>query len=742
MSNQAEYARRKRTFFHRLDDLQQDDETVEESEYSYGSLVVKAGADSKVGPRDPVEGSCRETTDEVAAEVKANNSRQSQGTKADYRPRLETIKPNLGSDSTAAPSSRQAASVVETTPLSPPGTKPATSAHMLSSTTTGHRAESTKIIGKRKKGPTLRLVPEPQQVFRGLTFYFFPNNDIDRARRMRIEKAQEYGATWTKEWSGEVTHVIVECDLRYADLLKFLSISHVPPEKVLVNEKYASDCIVFRTLLDPRQPVYHVPGQHDAKASSGKAVASAETAQSSLPLKPATRDVLTRQPRTPSRIDESSHERETRQQSSGSGKPYEGGSQAKQSDGHQSPTLDDALEEMTSQAHSLQNLPLEEDNGTPPSSDLDSEEARFNSASKVEPCDDKIPKKGNEWQDKFLCMSKHDGDQVIDNPNARTIEVLQRMVDYYEQIGDNWRNRAYRQAIAQLKKQRTYISTKQEAAALPYVGERLAQKIEEITITDKLQRLEQAHLEPSDVALGLFLKVYGVGYHQAMCFVSQGYKTLNDLQTRATLSENQRIGVEHYDDFLSRIPRVEVQQHGAIFRKALQKIDPAFQVIVGGSFRRGAATSGDVDLIITKAGAPLNYLRAIVLDALVPSLFAQGFLKARLSSSVKDRGTKWHGASALPGSSVWRRIDLLLVPWDELGAALIYFTGNDIFNRSIRLLASKKGMRLNQRGLYKDVVRGRDRTKLNEGTLVEGQSERRIFELLGVPWKSPQHRNC
>lgn len=29
MSNQAEYARRKRTFFHRLDDLQQNDETVE-----------------------------------------------------------------------------------------------------------------------------------------------------------------------------------------------------------------------------------------------------------------------------------------------------------------------------------------------------------------------------------------------------------------------------------------------------------------------------------------------------------------------------------------------------------------------------------------------------------------------------------------------------------------------------------------------------------------------------------------
>ena len=75
----------------------------------------------------------------------------------------------------------------------------------------------------------------------------------------------------------------------------------------------------------------------------------------------------------------------------------------------------------------------------------------------------------------------------------------------------------------------------------------------------------------------------------------------------------------------------------------------------------------------------------------------------------------------------WRRIDFLLVPWDEMGAALIYFTGNDIFNRSIRLLASRKGMRLNQRGLYKDVMRGKGREKITEGELLESKSEKRIF---------------
>jgi DNA polymerase IV len=77
-----------------------------------------------------------------------------------------------------------------------------------------------------------------------------------------------------------------------------------------------------------------------------------------------------------------------------------------------------------------------------------------------------------------------------------------------------------------------------------------------------------------------------------------------------------------------------------------------------------------------------------------------------------------------------------------MGAALIYFTGNDIFNRSIRLLASKKGMRLNQRGLYRDVMRGPSRVKVTEGQLVEGRDEKKIFEILGVRWREPHERWC
>lgn len=340
-------------------------------------------------------------------------------------------------------------------------------------------------------------------------------------------------------------------------------------------------------------------------------------------------------------------------------------------------------------------------------------------------------------------MKKKDGKAGNLNPNAHTIEILERMAEYYTGMKDEWRIRAYRKAISSLRGQSKKISTKQEALALPNVGERLAAKIEEIVFTNRLRRLDTVLADSSDEVLQRFTKIYGVGAVQAGKWVDQGFRTLENLRQKATLTKNQQIGIERYEDFLSRIPRTEVEQLGAIVRNALNAIDSGFQITIGGSYRRGATDSGDIDLLITKPNESIGTIRTVVLEQLVPKLSSSNFLRCALATTARDVGTKWHGACSLPFSNApWRRIDLLLVPWDEMGAALIYFTGNDIFNRSVRLLASAKGMRLNQRGLFKDVMRGKGRVKWTEGTLLEGKGEKKIFEILGVPWRPPEHRIC
>lgn len=345
-------------------------------------------------------------------------------------------------------------------------------------------------------------------------------------------------------------------------------------------------------------------------------------------------------------------------------------------------------------------------------------------------------------QHKFACMQKSDKASDSENPNARSIEVLQQMLDYYTRTADEWRVLSYRRAINALRRQPNKVVSRAQALSMPGIGPRLADKIEEIVWTNRLRRLENASSTPEDRILQKFLGIYGVGISQASRWVAEGFRSLEDLRDKASLTINQRIGIEHYNDFAQRIPRQEVAIHGEIVRQAVHATDPAVEVIIGGSYRRGASNSGDIDLLITKPDATIEYIRTIMLDVVVPQLFEQDFLMTGLSVTSRADGSKWHGASVSPGSKIWRRIDLLFVPGSQIGAALIYFTGNDIFNRSMRLLASKKGMCLNQRGLYTDVLRSRGRVKLAAGHLIEGRDEERIFMILGVPWRPPEQRIC
>ena len=339
-------------------------------------------------------------------------------------------------------------------------------------------------------------------------------------------------------------------------------------------------------------------------------------------------------------------------------------------------------------------------------------------------------------------MKKNDGSSHQENPNARTIEILQQMADYYDATKDQWRLMAYRKAITALKKQTRMIRTAEEAFDISGIGQRLADKIEEIVLTNRLRRLESTKLDANDKPLRAFMGIYGVRYAQAMKWIEQGHRTIDDLLRKVDLTKNQKVGIEHFDDFQSRIPRCEMDQHNHFMCKTVAKIEPHMQFTIGGSYRRGAKDSGDIDFIVAKPDCSQETLRISMFETVIPHLSALGYLKVALATSSETDGSKWHGACVLPGTTIWRRIDFLLVPYDELGAALIYFTGNDIFNRSIRLLASKKGMRLNQRGLWKNVIRGYNRERLTQGTLVERKDEKKIFQLLGVPWRPPEHRNC
>ncbi|OQO12316.1 hypothetical protein B0A48_02958 [Cryoendolithus antarcticus] len=674
---------------------------------------------------------------------------------ATVRPAGRTSLPRSASDTQLRAHSRPVVQAADPAPrstaLANAVQPPLSTRHTFSGVASTSSAVPT--TGKRKRDGKSAGLPSEQQIFSGLRFYFFPNNDKNPARRLRITKAIEYGAAWVKDFDGTVTHILVDRLMDYAMLIKFLKIERLPGSVALVTEKWQSDCIAWKALLEPAQDQFKVSGAPlngigaARIASRAQTLVSATESDESLELKPAGRGVTARQPTTPvsrtqtqesaqpdaedsrATVDNQSAKHTDLERQVTTGQALRGPPEPDAYLPEATHVITDELDEAIERAKDVQFAPLDDEDG-------DSRPSSSVGGTSFEDGNRKL----KTMEDRYQCMQAHTGGEKSDSPNASTIAILQQMADYYGQVGDEWRIRAYRKAIATLRNLTHKISTKEEALALPNVGDRLALKIEEIVFTNRLRRLDSALAEPRDQVLQTFMQIYGVGFVQASQWVREGYTTIDELDKKAKLTPNQRIGIDHYEDFLFRIPRGEVEQHGAIVRKALQFVDKDFVVTIGGSFRRGAATSGDIDCIVTHPTKDIKYISSTMVDKLVPHLTKSGFLTAALAVTSKDDGTKWHGASCLPGSKTWRRIDFMLVPPEQLGAAMIAFTGNDIFNRSLRLLASNKGMRLNQRGLYKGVMRGKGREKLSEGELVEGRDEKRIFEVLGVTWRPPEHR--
>ena len=618
------------------------------------------------------------------------------------QPWQPSAKVNEGQRTSASPQSRR-------TPAQPghsiprPAIRPEPPEAQALPTPRRTRSERIKQKGKGLK-KTRIIVPGEHQIFRGLCFFFIPNKDDHPVRKMRMEYAEAHGGLRAKVFSEEVTHVIVDERLTADSAVKEFDDGQWPlgipavkinwlvesmGTKVLQNSASSRFCVEGRTSTSVREEA--PPVQLHTAVASCKAKRSATAA-----------------------IEHDNHAdhavaQEVFEISSG-----------QDTDSDELSTL---IQEVQTQ-------------GEVPLSFLD-EGDRGNQDPEYDIPDATVLSK----KEGFQCMKKNIGDKT--GPNAQTISVLQKMATCHDEVDDEWRTRAYRMAITVLGKEPNLIQTREEALKLIGVGPRLADKIAEIVASGSLRQLELTMSDPMLQLLGLFMGVYGAGRTQAHRWVSQGHRTLDDLRNKAELTPNQRVGVHRYDDFAQRIPREEVAQHAAIVRKAIHEVDEELELVIGGSYRRGLADSGDIDILITKKSAGNELIRTLVLDRVVPKLMHSGFLKASLATGRSDEETsKWHGASALPESRIWRRLDLLFVPGDEIGAALIYWTGNDIFNRSIRLLASRKGMRLNQHGLFKHVMRGKSREKVTDGELVESKSEKEIFRRLGVPWRPPEHRRC
>jgi DNA polymerase (family 10) len=142
----------------------------------------------------------------------------------------------------------------------------------------------------------------------------------------------------------------------------------------------------------------------------------------------------------------------------------------------------------------------------------------------------------------------------------------------------------------------------------------------------------------------------------------------------------------------------------------LRERAPDVDFVPVGSVRRGCDTCGDIDILAV--GGDTSLMDVFLGYPRVERVLGHGDTK----SSVRLQG----GYQA----------DLRLVPSENRGAAMQYFTGSRAHNIIIRDRAVQRGLKLNEYGLF----------RVDDDRRVAGETEEGIYDALGMAWIEPELR--
>ena len=308
--------------------------------------------------------------------------------------------------------------------------------------------------------------------------------------------------------------------------------------------------------------------------------------------------------------------------------------------------------------------------------------------------------------------------------NEQFIELMEKLADIMLKQGEPFRARAYQKAQETIMAYPEDIVSPNDLKGKPGIGETIMEKLNEYVATGTLQVLEREKNNP----INIISEVYGIGPKKATDLVSKGITTIEQLRAKQNevLNDTQKVGLKYYEDILQRIPRKEIDEYFHIFKTAFDKVKKTsfddFEIV--GSYRRGAETSGDIDVIITSNSSNTftQFVDILVSRNIILEVLSKGPSKCLVITKI-------------PSSQYARRVDFLFTSKEEYPFSLLYFTGSKIFNTVMRSKALSMGLTMNEHGLYK--LEGK-----KKGDKVEHvfRTEKDIFDYLKLKYISPIER--
>ncbi|MFD0538453.1 DNA polymerase/3'-5' exonuclease PolX [Actinomadura luteofluorescens] len=259
---------------------------------------------------------------------------------------------------------------------------------------------------------------------------------------------------------------------------------------------------------------------------------------------------------------------------------------------------------------------------------------------------------------------------------------------------------------------------------IPNVGRSIAAKIEEYLTTGSIHELEELRAR-IPVGVRQLTLIPTLGPKKAMVlYHERGIDSVEALARAldtgslhglagfgAKTEENLRHGIEILHKAGRRVPLGTAMELAETIVADLSAVAGCESCAFAGSLRRMRDTVGDIDVLAT-SDRPAALMKAFVELPLVEQVIAAGDTKTSIRT----------------GSGL--QVDLRVVPPEDWGAALQYFTGSRAHNIRTREIAVHAGLKLSEYGLF----------DVETGAKIVSAAEDEVYARLGLPWIPPPLR--
>ncbi|PKM42334.1 MAG: DNA polymerase/3'-5' exonuclease PolX [Firmicutes bacterium HGW-Firmicutes-8] len=312
--------------------------------------------------------------------------------------------------------------------------------------------------------------------------------------------------------------------------------------------------------------------------------------------------------------------------------------------------------------------------------------------------------------------------------NIEVAWIMSEIADLLELKGESiFKIRAYQKAakvIANLGVDLPVLISEKKLQNVPGIGKAIAGKIEELMATGRINYYENLKAEIPPGLLEI-ITIPGIGAKMAQKLYHRlGITSIDELEAAVKARKIRELpgmgsktemnilrGIEMLRSGVGRTTLGIADAIAGAFTGFLLSLPEVELAGAAGSTRRMKESIGDIDLVVG-SGQPDRVIEIFTRRPQVKKVIARGKTKASIVTLMGIR------------------IDLMVVAPDQYWSALHHFTGSKEHNVRIRELAHKKGLKINEYGVFT--------SDCDVPLPVAGEAD--IYTHLGLPYIPPELR--